>query len=833
MKLKNKVLITISLIWLTFLVITYLVAHTVVLKSFLTLEQDRSHRDLSRIDHALDQIDYALFTFTEDWASWDDLYAYMQGHNPLFLANNLNLTALVNSSINLITYWDKNGKLIVGSAVDTDNKKLLPYPHGLEKYIHAGSPLLNEQNTKTGIRGYMLINDKIMLVAASAITNGDKSQVALGTLITGRYLSPSLLAVIKNATKLNLDIATLDEIKNDRGLMDIFQQTTDTANGHIAQPINRNTLAGYTLIRDINHEPIGLIRMTIPRSIYLAGLDTINYFLVSFIILGILFSLLMIWLLHLIIVKRLEKLDRQVAEISTNKTISKRVDTDGHDELTFVATALNSLLDIIQTSQAQLEQRVEQRTHELKSANKQLEQEITERKVIENELMTNKEHLVRLAHYDNLTALPNRVFFSEILNKALNHAQRQHKHLAILFVDLDRFKAINDALGHSTGDEVLKELAKRFEATLRSGDIIARLGGDEFIILLSDIQHPKITSHVAEKILQACIDPIHVKQHEFVITASIGICIFPNDGTSLEDLQRHADMAMYKAKRAGGGIYQYFTNEMNLEAHEHIKLESALRKAISNNEFVLYFQPKLDLKEETIEGAEALIRWENPALGLITPATFIPLAEETGLIMQIGEWVLREACRINKKWQDEGYKPITIAVNLSPKQFRHQDITQLVISILQETGLAAEYLELEITESAMMDNVENAILKLTEIKALGVKISLDDFGTGYTSISYLKQFPIDVIKIDQSFIKGIPQNKNDTAITSAVIAMAHNLELQVIAEGVETPEQLQFLSDHRCDMIQGYFISRPVPEQKFVLQLSQMNTSADRINEAD
>ncbi|MDR3478762.1 MAG: EAL domain-containing protein [Gammaproteobacteria bacterium] len=827
MKLKNKVLITISLIWLTFLVITYTASHTFVLQSFLTLEQDRAQRDLSRIDHALDQMDYSLFTFTEDWASWDDLYAYMQGKNPLFLSNNLNLTALVNSSINLITYWDKQGKLIVGSAIDTDNKKLIPYPQGLEKYIYPNSPLLSNTSIKKGIRGYLLINNKIMLVAASAITSGDKSSTALGTLITGRYLSPSLLTIIKNATKLNLDIYTRNDIESHRDLTLAFNQMSNTANGHIAQPVNKKILAGYTLIRDINNEPIGMVHMTTPRTIYLAGLDTIHYFIVSFIVLGIFFSILMMWLLRVIIVKRLEKLDLQVTEISARKAISKRVEAKGEDELSHVASAINSLLEIIQNSQSQLEDRVLQRTHELKTANQHLKQEINERKIIETELINNKEHLVRLAHYDSLTALPNRVFFSEILNKTLNHAQRQHKHLGILFVDLDRFKTINDALGHSIGDEVLKELAKRFEATLRSGDIIARLGGDEFIILLSDIQHPKITSHVAEKILQTCVEPIKVKQHEFVITASIGICIFPNDGTSLEDLQRHADMAMYKAKRAGGGIYQYFTNEMNLEAHEHIKLESALRKAISNNEFVLYFQPKLNLKEETIEGAEALIRWESPELGIITPSKFIPLAEETGLIMQIGEWVLREACKINKSWQNQGYKPISIAVNLSPKQFRHQDITQLVVDILKETGLAAEYLELEITESAMMDNVDNAISKLNEIKDLGVKISIDDFGTGYTSISYLKQFPIHFLKIDQSFIKGIPQNKNDTSITSAVIAMAHNLEMKVIAEGVETLEQVQFLSDHQCDMIQGYFISRPLPEQKFVLQLSKIHSSAE------
>ncbi len=408
-----------------------------------------------------------------------------------------------------------------------------------------------------------------------------------------------------------------------------------------------------------------------------------------------------------------------------------------------------------------------------------------------------------------------------MLNKAISHANRHKKVLAILFIDLDRFKTINDALGHPTGDMVLKEIAHRFGTTLRAGDILARLGGDEFIILLNDIGHPKFASPVAEKLLQVSAKPVKVDSHEFFITASIGICVFPNDGVSLEDLQKNADMAMYKAKRSGGGVYQYFTKEMNLEAHAHIQLEAALRKAINNNEFLLYYQPKLNLADGVITGVEALIRWDNPELGMVSPASFIPLAEETGLIMQIGEWALREACRANKSWQDQGYNPISVAVNISPKQFRHQDITQLIASVLEETGLEPRYLEMEITETAVMDNVETAASKLNDIQKMGVDISVDDFGTGYTSISYLKQFPIAVLKIDQSFIRGIPHNQNDIAITSAVIALAHSLSMKVVAEGVETAEQLQFLADNNCDVVQGYYLSRPLPEAKIILQLTK------------
>lgn len=461
------------------------------------------------------------------------------------------------------------------------------------------------------------------------------------------------------------------------------------------------------------------------------------------------------------------------------------------------------------------------RINELVTAITQLRQEISERKSVEHELNVNKEHLIRLAHYDMLTSLPNRVFFNEILNKAITHANAKNKIFAILLIDLDNFKKINDLYGHAIGDQALIQIGNRFASILRTGDILARLGGDEYIVLLHDIGHPKYAKPVAEKIINSCSIPLNIESHEFFVSTSIGISVYPNDGHSLEDLQKHADLAMYKAKHAGGGIYQYFTQDLDIAAHEHIRLEASLRKAIEANEFVLHFQPQLNLNDGTIKSAEALIRWEHPELGLISPAKFIPLAEETGLIMPIGEWALHEACRINKEWQNQGYDPITIAVNISPKQFRHQDVTQIVANAIKENQLEAKYLKIEITESAVMENVENAIKKLKSIHDMGVQISIDDFGTGYTSISYLRQYPVSVLKIDQTFIKGIPQNQNDVAITSAVISLGHNLGLEVIAEGVETAEQMQFLVEHGCDSIQGYFFGRPVPASKFVQQLTK------------
>lgn len=827
MKLRNKVLIAISLAWAFFLVFTYAGSKVFLMRSFLALEHTRAGEDLSRIDQALDQTNYSLYTFTSDWSHWNDAYAYMQGTNPAFVPNNLNMTAYVNSNINVLSFWDKEGKLVVGASIDTNNQKQIGYPQGLQTYLYPGSALLDRKDVNKDLRGYVLTNNGIMLIASSAITDGDKTQPPLGAMVNARNLDSNLISDISDRTKVKLQLYDTTQIKKSPDdIQSAFQEAVGNKDGHYSAPIDSKNLQGYSVIKDINGKPIGMFKMITYRGIYQNGLKAINYYLLTFIVLGVIFSILMMWLLRALIIKRLEKLDLEVADIGNKGAIRQRVEAIGNDELTSVSSEINHMLDIIQASHDDLENRVQARTKELKKTNLQLQQEITERKSVERELIIHKEHLVRLAHYDNLTSLPNRVFFNEILNKAISHAKRHQKSLAILFIDLDKFKNINDALGHPMGDLVLKEMGTRFSRLLRAGDILARLGGDEFIILLNDIGDPKYAGPVAEKLITTCAEPLKIETHEFFMKASIGISVYPQDGNSLEDLQKNADMAMYKAKRAGGGIYQYYSPDMDIAAHEHIKLEASLRKAIENKEFALYFQPQLSLKEGAIRRVEALIRWEHPEHGLISPMKFIPLAEETGLIMPIGEWALHEACRINKKWQNAGYDPVSVAVNISPKQFRHQDVAQIVADALKKHDLAPKYLEVEITETAVMDNAEETIEKLNRIHDMGVNISVDDFGTGYTSINYLRKFPVSVLKIDQTFIKGLPNSQNDAAITTAVIALGHNLGLEVVAEGVETPEQMQYLTEHNCDLIQGYFISRPLPESKIVLQFSKSGVKA-------
>src|SRR3990167_3458383 len=592
MKLRNKILIVISLAWVVFLSLTYLGSKYFLTKSFLELEQDRAHRDLARIDQSLDQINHALYTFTSDWSHWNDLYDYVQGKNPQFVPNNLNMSAYVNSNINLMTFWDNDSKVVVGSAINTDSQKIAAYPAGLEKYIYPGSIVFDRKDVNKDLRGYVLTDKGIMLVAVCAITDGDKLQPPLGVSIFGRELNKAMIDKIVETTKTNVSLLLPHQIEGDTHLKAIFDDVSKSESGHYSAATAHDALHGYTVIKDIFGKPIGMFRMITPRAIYLTGDKAIKYYLMSFIVLGVIFSALMLWLLRVLIIKRLERLDKEVAYIGDKNAIKQRVDATGNDELTSVSTEINHMLEIIQESQEQLEHRVEERTEELQKTNIQLQDEITERKSVERELNVHKEHLMRLAHYDSLTSLPNRVFFNELLNKAIAASKVSGVQFAILFIDLDRFKNINDALGHSVGALVLKEMATRFSSLLRAGDILARLGGDEFIILLNNIKDQHYISSTTEKILGAAAKPVTVEGHEFFIGASIGISIYPTDGASMEILQKNADMAMYKAKHAGGGISVYYTHAMDEAANEHIKMEAALRRAIQNKEFVLYFQPR-------------------------------------------------------------------------------------------------------------------------------------------------------------------------------------------------------------------------------------------------
>lgn len=466
----------------------------------------------------------------------------------------------------------------------------------------------------------------------------------------------------------------------------------------------------------------------------------------------------------------------------------------------------------------------------LQQANAQLVIASIEAHKLNDQIEMAKDQLDHLAHHDVLTDLPNRLLLQDRLSQAIEVASRQGRQLALMYMDLDRFKHINDSLGHAVGDHLLQLVAKRLVECVRQSDTVSRQGGDEFVLLLPLIEHAEDAALAAEKMLAALTAPHRVDGHDLHVSVSIGISIYPDDGRDAQALIKCADTAMYCAKESGGDNYKFFEPEMNARAVQRQTVEASLRRALEAQEFVLHYQPKINLESGAIVGVEALIRWQHPERGLLWPAEFVPIAEDCGLILPIGRWVLREACRQGQAWRLDGLPPITVAVNTSALEFRAKDFLNNLRTTLAETGLAPRYLELELTESVLMRDAEVADSVLHAVSNMGVKLAIDDFGTGYSSLSYLRRFPIDALKIDQSFVQQMSANPDDATIVSAVISIGKSLKQRVVAEGVETPEQCGFLRAQQCEEGQGYFFSRPVPAKSLatLLQAGLSGTAADR-----
>ena len=436
-------------------------------------------------------------------------------------------------------------------------------------------------------------------------------------------------------------------------------------------------------------------------------------------------------------------------------------------------------------------------------------EDITERKTYET-------RLTHQATHDTLTGLPNRALFRDRLQQAVRYAERERAKVSIVFIDLDNFKYINDSLGHEAGDALIRIMAQRLKSCVRDSDTVARLGGDEFVLLLQGAPFDDERVSIAmSRILSEVRKPVDVRGRELTVTCSIGISVCPEDGNDVDALLKHADAAMYQAKQAGRDNFQFFTSSINQRVLDRMDLEHRLRGALERSEFLLHYQPKLDLRSGMVVGTEALISWRAPQQGLVSPSRFIPLAEETGLIEPIGEWVLETACRQAQLWRERGFRPLTVAVNVSPRQFRDAGLPQLVENILKKTGVTPSMIELEITETCLAHDSEKFIATLKTLKGLGVQIAIDDFGVGYSSMAYLKSFPVDRLKVDQTFAKNLATSEKDRSIYKAIVSLGHNLGLRVVAEGVETSEQYYLLRDIGCDEVQGFFFSMPVPADDF------------------
>lgn len=520
-----------------------------------------------------------------------------------------------------------------------------------------------------------------------------------------------------------------------------------------------------------------------------------------------------------IITAPLLRLSAIARQIRTERNYSLRVAGDSKDELGALTRDFNAMLDEIEMrdkklkqNQEELEGRVVQRTRELEKANREL---ASAKKHAESVAM----RMQHQAQHDALTGLPNRALLNDRIQIELSHARREQTTLAILFLDLDRFKIINDSLGHATGDQLLCVVARRLKKCLRDVDTVARLGGDEFMVLLPRISAVADAGHIGNKIIDELARPVSCNGHKLHITTSVGISIYPFDGADATTLVKHADISMYRAKELGRNKTVYFTSGMNAGSRKQLVLETNLRKALDKNEFRLCYQPKVDISSNRIVGVEALLRWDSPGIGFISPREFIPIAEESGLIVPIGEWVLHQALAQLKEWHMAGYDDMTIAVNLSATQLSKPGFENIMENALLESGINPACAELEITEHAAMKNIEMATTILKKLKKLGVGIAMDDFGTGYSSLSHLRRLPIDTVKLDRSFVHEIPDNNGDVLIAQAIIAMANSLNMELVVEGIDNKRQLEFFRQQGCRLVQGFLFSKPVGADQILAML--------------
>ncbi|ABL00595.1 bifunctional diguanylate cyclase/phosphodiesterase [Pelobacter propionicus] len=828
----------------------YLSSHLILLKSFSQLEQDYTSENVRRALNSIADDIRQIDTITSDYAGWDEAYAFIDNGNKTFSRSNLDDAIFPKLRLNILVYVRNSGAIVFAKAFDLRTGTESPLPPSLVKQLTANSPLVRHTSSDSVLSGALLLPEGPLLLVSRPVLTSSYQGPIHGSLIMGRFLGTDEIRRLADLNHLNLSILPLNAARQSSKSATILPPLSATRPIAVI-PGSGETITGYGLINDIHGKPALIARVDMRRKIYSQGVDAVQYFLFCFLGFCLISSLTGYILYAKLLASRKERKDtekRYRSVISQASDIILLVDIDSRRileaNLAFQrllnyapdkATQL-TLYDIMEDDRSGVDWRINRILSEkvcflgehtvraedgsmvevdlnanLVSYGEQqvicmVLRDISERKRFEGELM-------HMAHHDALTGLPNRTLFFDRLRQGLYKKERSGKMLAVIYLDLDRFKIINDTLGHHTGDMLLKEVADRLRGVVRKADTISRLGGDEFTIIIDEIATPADSLLVAEKILHVFSAPFRLEKHEMFITASMGVTLYPNDGDTAEKLLKNADTAMYHAKEEGRNTYQFFSEEMNSRVSERLSMETGLRHALARNEFLLHYQPRVNTTTGRIVGVEALIRWQQPQKGLILPDAFIPLAEETGLIIPIGEWVLRNTCTQARAWQEAGFAQMRISVNISCRQFTHDNLPDTIRGILRETGLQPSCLELEITESVIMLNPERAISLLNELKEMGISIAIDDFGTGYSSLSLLKRLPADILKIDKSFVSGIPGNKSDETLVATIINLGHNMGLGLVAEGVERQEQLHFLEERNCQEVQGYYFSKPLPAE--------------------
>lgn len=818
--IRAKVLLSILVLVFSSLGTVMLVSNQYLIHQFIALEDQLTKRNMARIHSALDLEKQYVENMANDWGHWDDCYDFINYKNKKFGDENFVFTSFSALKIDVIALWDTQYKFMIGKRFDLATEKEEEFPQELDGYVQKKFKANNVKPSKATTE-YIKTPHGLMVWSVVGVTNTASDKPLGGALVMGRMIDKDFVEKIHSVSQLDVEILELDQATKDPEVRDALKGLANNKDNLFTLKPNEHNLISFSFLKNKAQEPIGLIKSPRIRSVYQLGKNTTYTIISGLALVGVLMLIFLYFLSNRLIISRLLRLKNELEEITQSKVFRSEVTTGADDEIGYVSRQINNMFKVINEAQHGLEEKVQERTESLAKVNEHLMKEIQKRTSAEEELLKNREYLMHLAHHDTLTGLPNRVLLNNTLSHAITENKNSKEKIALIFIDIDRFKSINDAKGHAVGDHVLKVIAKRLSDLVSKGSMASRIGGDEFIITIQNVTDLNHINQLCQSVLTVCANPIEFEQQTYHLSASIGVSLYPDNGRTIEELQKNADIAMYQSKTTAPGNYCYFQEHMDQAATDAIQLDEQLHKAIENNEFMLYYQPKFNIKTGALAGMEALIRWMSPTRGLVSPDQFIPFAEKTGLIVQIGNWVLEEACRASIYWEKMGFDDLKIAINMSPVQFTRDDVIAGFKKIMKKHAINPKNIEIEITESAIMQNAEKSIFKLQAMRDLGFTLSIDDFGTGYTSLNHIKIFPVDCLKIDRSFIMGIPDQYKDMSIIRYIVNLSHELGISVVAEGIETVEQLDYLASIECDFAQGYLFSKPLTQENMTFELQK------------
>jgi diguanylate cyclase (GGDEF)-like protein len=765
-KLNKKILVIFSIITCLMLVIVYLISYNLFLSSFYKLEEMDAVRQSRQVIGALEQNLLQLKALNQDYAAWDATYEFIIDRNLEYIDENLMNETFYTNNWSIFILVNEQGKIIYKKAVNLKNKEEVIVDKEILEDLKEGSPLFDFSKPTDNITGIISTSQGYMMVSSHPVTTGYFKGPIRGSLIIGRYLNQGLINQLAEQTNLAVTMETFKQRQAGKEMESLDSDLIGKVDIWL-KDIDDTYMSGYSTLYDIYNRPALTLKISKVKDIYHQGYLSMLYFMGGILIVGVIYFISTWSFMNKFIFNPLQLLIEGINDVSKNRDLSTRLTIGSKGEFSTIKVKFNNMLDILEKSHKKI---------------------------------------LHQSRHDELTNLPNRSYFYEQISEQLSLTKGDEIN-AVFFIDIDKFKSINDSFGHEIGDLLLQAISKRLEENLPEGSISSRIGGDEFIIFIPKIKDKKFAEDVAKKIISSIKVPYYINGKELIITLSIGISLYPIDGTDIDFLINNADLAMYNVKNRGKNDFEFYNINMRNKLSKEM-----LVKALKEDELELYYQPKVNGLTGDITGMESLLRWNHPEKGFISPVEFIPIAEETGLIISIGEWVLKKACEQTKRWNLMTNSTLVIAVNISNIQFRKVDFIEMIKRVLKESGLNPKYLELEITESVAVNNEEEVIKKLIMLKRLGVSVAIDDFGTGYSSLSYLQKLPIDTLKIDKVFVDDIV--KDDT-IAKMIINMAKNLEISVIAEGVEREDQLNQLLKLGCESIQGYLFSKPLSTEKF------------------